>query len=310
MRKEIICIRSVTLICFAFGVLGIAFALASGSSSMMFDGLYSMVQSIFILLSGSVVRLIGRRDDEYYQFGYGAYEPFYIVIRTMVLLTMNAALAYRAFISLFTGGRVVEASLGLIFTLISIIGCLGVYIFLRAMAKELGSPILRAESRSWLNDILISVSVLISFALMEVLFRLGYDFIAVMIDPCITVLFAVVLAPSLIKQLVSAVRDLLDAAPPKEIQERLETVVEKYSRVYYFRDYLIYAAKRGRTVSSTIHVILREDISVSRIDRIRKEMLREIKESWPWSDTDIVFTVDPSWMEYAVPSPEGSEMLG
>ena len=308
MRKEIIYIRAVTLICFAFGVLGIAAALISGSSSMFFDGMYSMVQSVFILLSGFIVRLIGRKDDEYYQFGYAAFEPFYIIIRTLVLLTMNSILASEAVESLFHGGRRVEASIGLAFTILSIVGCTGVYFFLKREAKKLNSPLLKAESRSWLNDILISVAVLVSFAVMAVFDRIGLSEEAMMIDPIITVAFAISLLPPLLKQMITSVKDLLDAAPPKDAQERLGAVMEKYSSLYGFSDYEIYSSNRGRTVLSTIHVILSEDLPVSKLDSMRKTMLKEIVETWPWSDTDIVFTIDPSWMKYAVPSAYGTEL--
>ena len=73
-------------------------------------------------------------------------------------------------------------------------------------------------------------------------------------------------------------------------------------------DYEIYSSNRGRTVLSTIHVILSEDLPVSKLDSMRKTMLKEIVETWPWSDTDIVFTIDPSWMKYAVPSAYGTEL--
>ena len=309
MKKEIVYIRAVTLICFLFGVLGIAAALITGSSSMLFDGMYSMVQSVFILLSGFVVRLIGRKDDEYYQFGYGAFEPFYIMLRTVVLLTMNAILSRGAILSLLSGGRRVEATIALAFTAISIVGCLPVYIFLRHQAKVLNSPVLRAESRSWLNDTLISVSVLISFAVMALLDKAGRSDIAMLIDPIITIIFALSLLPPLLKQLINSAKDLLEAAPPKEVQERLDEIVSEYSSRYGFKDYEIYSSKHGRTVSATIHVILREDLSVRTIDGIRKAMLKDIIKAWQWSDTDIVFTVDPSWMKYAVPV-AGEEMLG
>ena len=309
MKKELVYIRAVTLICFLFGVLGIAAALVTNSSSMLFDGMYSMVQSVFILLSGFVVSLIGRKDDEYYQFGYGAFEPFYIVIRTVVLLAMNTILASGAIESIREGGRRVEATVALAFTAISIVGCLIVYVLLRREGKRLNSPILRAESKSWLNDTLISVSVLISFGIMAVLDHFGYSNIANMIDPVITIMFALSLLPSLLKQLISSVKDLLEAAPPKEAQERLEKVVLRYSDIYGFKDYEIYSSKHGRTISATIHIVLREDLSVRTIDGIRKSMLKDIISQWQWSDTDIVFTIDPSWMEYAVPSPQGAEIV-
>lgn len=310
MNKELNYIKAVTLICFAFGVLGVGFALASDSSSMMFDGLYSLIQSIFILLSGFVVRLIGRKDDEYYQFGYGSFEPFYIVMRTIVLLSMNGTLLYEAVTSLMNGGREVDASLALLFTFISIVGCTAVYIILRREAKALNSPLLKAESRSWLNDILISVSVLISFGIMALLKSSGHQQIAMYIDPLITIIFVIFLAPPLVKQMVYAIKDLLDAAPPQEVQDRLERIVEGYAEKCGFKDYLIYSSKRGRTVTAMIHIILSEDLPVSRLDGIRKQILCDIHSSWQWSDTDIVFTLDPSWMEYAVPSASSEGLIG
>ena len=112
------------------------------------------------------------------------------------------------------------------------------------------------------------------------------------------------------KQMVYAIKDLLDAAPPQEVQDRLERIVGGYAEKCGFKDYLIYSSKRGRTVTAMIHIILSEDLPVSRLDGIRKQILRDIHSSWQWSDTDIVFTLDPSWMEYAVPSASSEGLIG
>ena len=108
---------------------------------------------------------------------------------------------------------------------------------------------------------------------MALLKSTGHQQIAKYIDPLITILFVIFLAPPLVKQMVYAIKDLLDAAPPQEVQDRLERIVEGYAEKYGFRDYLIYSSKRGRTVTAMIHIILSEDLPVSRLDGIRKQIL-------------------------------------
>ena len=207
--KELIYIKAVNLICFMFGVLGIVLALIADSSSMLFDGMYSFIQSIFILLSGFVVRLLGRKDDEYFHFGYSAFEPFYIMLRTLSLFAMNAALGYNALKSIISGGYLVKASIVLFFTGFSAVVCSFVCAFLYKKAKELNSPLLRTEARSWLNDTLLSVAVLASFSVMAVLARLGIDGVMMYIDPVVTLLFVIFLVPGVVQQLWQAVKDLL-----------------------------------------------------------------------------------------------------
>ena len=300
--KELTYIKAVNAVCFAFGVLRVSLALIADSSSMLFDGMYSLIQSIFILISGFVVRLIGRQDDERFHFGYSAFEPFYIMIRTIVLFSMNAYLGIKAFRSIITGSYLVDAGIVLFFTALSAVVCSFICAFLYRKARELDSPMLATEARSWLNDTLLSVAVLVSFSVIAILDRLGIEKAMYYIDPVVTVLFAIFLIPGVSKQLWQAVKDLLDAAPPAEEIERLESIVRDFSKDYSFKDWKIYSSRRGRMIYSTIHIVLRDELPLHKVDGIRKDMLKAIRSSWAWSDTDIVFCVDSSWMEYAVPA--------
>lgn len=300
-NKEEVILKTVTLICFSFGVLGVLFAYLADSKSMLLDGLYSLIQSLFILSSSFVLKIALRKDDERYQFGYGAFEPFYIALRTVSLLTMNLILGFSAIESIFSGGYRTEASLGIIFTAISIFGCFIVWRILHFNAKKFNSPILKAEARSWINDALLSVAVLISFSLMEILDYVGLSAVANYIDPIITVAFVLSLAPPLLKQLITSIRELLSCAPNQDIQQSLDDVLEVYKNKYGFKRYMAYSSKQGRILLSTIHIFLNEEKSVKELDAIRKEIMIVIKKVWQYSDIDIVFSIDPSWVKYSVP---------
>ena len=255
-NKEVLYIRIVTLICLFFGLLGVILARLSGSVSMLFDGLYSLIQSIFIFLSSFIVRIIEKKDDENYQFGYASFE-----------------------------------------------------LFLKREGNVLSSPLLRTEAKSWLNDLIISLAVLVSFSLMAVLNHFGLHSISLYIDPLLTILFVMAMLPSILRELFRALSDMLDKAPPLEITDELDGIVSSFVGKYSFSDYFIYSAKRGRTITLTVHIVLARDMRVSFLDSVRKEMMMCIKNSFRWSDIDIVFTIDPSWMKYSVPLPDETQII-
>ena len=89
---------------------------------------------------------------------------------------------------------------------------------------------------------------------------------------------------------------------PAEVQERLESIVSGFSKDHDFKDWSIYSTKHGRVISSMIYVVLRHDTMLHQVDALRTAMLKAIHESWSWSDTDIVFCLDSSWMRYAIPA--------
>ncbi len=298
-QKELRILRGTTIVCFLFGVLGVMFAFMADSKSMLLDGMYSFIQSLFILSSSFVLKIALKKDDEKYQFGYGAFEPFFIALRTVALLTMNFILGSSALTALFSGGYRTEANLGMIFTGLSIVGCAIVWKILYTNARKMGSPLLFAEARSWINDTLLSVAVLLSFAIMAILDRTGHPEIAAYIDPLITIAFVISLCFPLFKMLFNSIRELLSAAPPESVQEELDAILEKYKSKYDFKSYMAYSSKQGRVLLSTIHIFLKREEKIAVLDKIRKEIMKEIQKSWTYVDTDIVFSIDPEWLKYS-----------
>lgn len=300
-KKELDILRKTTLLCLAFGVAGIVAAALSRSQSMLFDGLYSFIQSFFIMASASIVKLISRGDDDDFHFGYGSFEPFLIFLRTLFMLGMNAILLYRAAQSLFTGGYTIEVSLGIIFTAFSAVVCFFVWRHLVIAARELHSAVLKAEARSWLNDTLISCAVLAAFLVMGILDTMGSTMLVPYIDPLMTVLFIAALSPPLIQQLTGSARELLNGAPPAKVQKKVEDIIQPFIASNHFIGSDMYASKRGRSIYMVIYVFLRHDEPIASLDAIRQEMIKTIRKTYVWSDIDIVFTLNPQLVELSSP---------
>jgi len=304
VKKELSILRTVAVICAFFGLTSVVFAILSGSTSMLLDGLYSLLQCVFILVSCHVVRMIGREDDDTFQFGYGSFEPFFIMLRTTSIITLYLALGHNAVKDILLGGYDVNASIAMVVTGVSVFVCLAVAFMLSQHAKRLKSPIMKAEARSWVNDSIISIAVLFAFLLMKILKSTGHDNLARYIDPSITLLYVVLLIPGLIKQLITSARELLFAAPSDDVQQKLDEIILSYKDKYDFVSYDTYAAKLGRTLNLTVYVKLKKDYKISELDVLRSDMLKAIQNEWPYVDSDIVFTIDDSWIKYSMPKVE------
>ncbi len=143
------------------------------------------------------MRLVISGEDRDYQFGYGSFEPFFIVIRTVFILLMNVMMAFFAVRTILDGGNTVNVSVAILYTLLSIITCAVITGVLRRAARKNDSPVLAAEAKSWLNDTLLSSAVLAAFAGIILLRSTPLAFLIPYIDPAITLVFIAVMIPSL-----------------------------------------------------------------------------------------------------------------
>lgn len=297
ITKEVLIINITTLVCFLFGIAGVVISILTASTAMLFDGLYSLIQSVFILLSGFVVKLLTKGDDEKYQFGYGAFEPFFIVVRVVVLLTVNYVLLYTAIKAMFTGGYDVDSGPVIIYAIISIASCMVVATILNIASKKFKSPILKTESQSWVTDGLISTGVLVSFVIMT--FIDSSNPIVRYIDPFVSIILIVGVSPPLWKNMITNTKELLEAAPPVEIREKIDNIVASFVIKYNFKSFNVFSSKRGRVISIVIHIFIKKEKKVEELDQNRMEILQSLKDEFPFSDIDIVFSIDPSWVTLA-----------
>lgn len=289
------------MVCLGFGVLGLVVSIVANSNSMLLDGLYSLIQSMFIIGSGRVVTLLFKEDDERFPFGYGAFEPFFLVLRSLVLLTMVLTIGSMAALAMTRGGYTISVSIAFPVSLFSLVVCFVVWLALARKAKKLSSPTLRSESKAWLLDTLLSLASVIAIGMIEVVRQTRFAYLSSYIDPALTVLFLACLSPVLVKDLIVYSRELLGAAPTNSVQNSLEKIANRFVRTHGFRKAEVYALKRGRTLMVVIYVYLAKEQPVKQLDAIRLQMVKAMYSYSNFCDTDIVFTLDDRWVEYQTP---------
>jgi predicted Co/Zn/Cd cation transporter (cation efflux family) len=205
-------------------------------------------------------------------------------------------LAYFAVKTLISGGAHIGVDAATIYTSISVAVCALVYIILKSASKKYTSPVLSAEAKSWLNDTLLSIAILIALFGIIFLPRTSFAFIVPYIDSGMTLLFVLLLLPQFIRQLWDNILELLNSAPPANIQQELDTVINPFILKHHLAGFNAYSTKRGRTLYVVVHVYLNKNRTVKTIDRIRKKMIRALRKYWHYSEIDIIFTYDTTWI--------------
>ncbi len=297
--KEIELIKLSTIGNFSFGLIGIIFAILTNSRSILFDGLYSFVLSFFTLISARVVKLITKGQTVNYQFGYGAYEPLLIIVRSIFLFGMYLVLGYEAISFLFKGGYSISTSFALVYSVISTSACFIIWVILRKSARKNTSPVLKAEAYGWFLDTILSAAVFLAFMIIILLKHFGAHSFTPYIDPLITLCLVILMLPALYNMFLSNFRDLVSAAPSLEIQKELRSIMNRFQEKYAFSNIENFSEKRGRSLYLISYVYLDHDIPMKTLDKIRKEMVKEIKRWWFYSDIDILFTLNPTGTEMA-----------
>lgn len=280
------------------GALGIIFGLIARSDAIVFDGFYSLTDALMTVVSLGVSRLLVREGSRRFQFGFWQLEPAVIAFNGTLLLLACVYAFLTSISSILDGGRAIDFGPGVFYAALVAAGSLAMAVFMRGRAKRLESDLLRLDARGWLIGGTLSLALLLSFVAAWVLTRTGYAAYAPYADPLVLAFLSACVVPASFGPLAGAIRELLQVAP-RDLDRKVERVMNTMKERYDFEQYSSYVAKVGRARFIEIHIVLRPDYpigSIDELDRIRAAIAAELGEARPERWLSIVFTGDPDWI--------------
>jgi cation diffusion facilitator family transporter len=281
----------------ALGVLGIASGLGTGSQAMIFDGMYSFVDVVPTIVSLLVVKLLAQGTSQRFQYGYWHLEPLVLVLRDSILVVACIYAAVDAIKALTSGGHVVEYGwAALCAGVLCVIG-LAMTIFLFRRARQLKSPMLAVDARSWALSALLSLSLLIGFAVGAAITRTRFQDWIPYVDSIVLLGMAILMLPMPLLGLWRSMRDVLQIAPG-EVDSRVHAVMDSLVKERGFLEYSSYIAKVGRGTFVEIHVLVPQEsrIDIAVADAIRREVSDRLKAGTPTFWLTIDFTAERRWL--------------
>jgi cation diffusion facilitator family transporter len=279
------------------GVLGVASGLVTRSQAIIFDGMYSFVDVMPTVMSLLVVKLLAQGNSQRFQYGYWHLEPLVAVLRDSILVVACIYAAVDAVTTLSSGGHEVEYGKAAAWACILCVIGLSMMLYLGRRAKLLRSPMLEVDARSWAASALLSLALLVGFAIGAAITRTRFQGWIPYVDSAVLLAMALLMLPLPIIGLWRSMRDVLQIAP-NELDGRVHEVMNGLVRERGFIEYSSYIAKVGRGTFVEIHVLVAAgaQIDIASADAIRSEVSSRLNAGTPTFWLTIDFTADRRWL--------------
>ena len=281
-----------------FALFGIAWGWTAQSEMIIFDGLYSFISLALTMLSLYINNFIAKKELDKYPFGKYILEPLVISFKSLIIGGMCLYSLIGAIQDVVHGGNTVEYGSALIYSIVSVIGCGGVYIFMKKKGDKISSELIKVEASQWLMDTLLSIGVLVGFVIAMILRNTRFSGLNVYIDPMMVIMVSVVFIKMPVQSFINAFKEILCVKADDEINDDIYLIVKEIEKEYKFEDSISRVSKIGGELRIEIDFIYNEESKLKDLDQmdcVREEVYDAIKHIDYNKGLNVSFTGDKKW---------------
>ena len=271
--QELRALRISSLGALVLAILGIGFAIYSGSEAILLDGVFSVLGFFMALMTIYVSRLVTRPDDEVFQYGYAHFAPLMNVLKSLMMAVLCGFALFSAIGTLLSGGQPMAVGSALIYAMIATMIGAGLFLYLRKVADRTASVLVSLDAKAARLDMLLSAAVLASFALGWFSIGTPMEQYLDYLDPLVVAGLCLVALPVPLKVLWDNGREVLLLAPDSSVQQVVTERIEGALEEFPVAEHRIRMLKLGNVVAVTLHLRLAEDHeieSIADLDRVRE----------------------------------------
>lgn len=292
---------------FVVAAAGIGVGLASGSASIIFDGIYSLTDAVMTSVALLVSSLITQRLSERRQarlvqrftMGFWHLEPMVLGLNGILLSGAAIYALVTAVSSLLTGGRELDFSRAILYAVVVLIVAVGMAIHNRHANRTIRSNFVALDVQGWTISAALTGALLVAFIFGWAIQGTGLAHLSPFVDPAVLALVCLIVIPLPIPTIRQALADILLITPP-DIMAEVETVARDTVARHGFLDHRAYVARVGRGRQIELYFIVPpgqpprplEDWDAIR-DQIGDAIGGDIDNRW----LTIAFTTDPEWAD-------------
>jgi cation diffusion facilitator family transporter len=279
----------------AFAVLSSVWGVLSGSSMIVFDGLYSFASIGLSVLAVLALRTARRGADERYPWGREVWEPVTVVVKAVALGALCVYAVVGGVTDLLAGGREVATGWALVYAVIATAGGVVVTVLMRRGGR---SDLVRAEAAEWVGDTLLSVGVLVGFVIAAVLVATGRSDVAAYVDPAMVVVVSLLFLWVPARLIGGGMREILAMSPPPQTRAELEAAVAAVRDQYGLAESFLRASKVGGRVDVEVDYVVGEGSAVATVadcDEVREALHERLAALGHERSVVVAFTTDRRW---------------
>jgi predicted Co/Zn/Cd cation transporter (cation efflux family) len=266
------------------GTSCVAFGLWAASRSIMFDGVYSLLDVVLTLGSLVVSRLITSAGSRRFQYGYWHLEPLVLTFNSAMLCLLCVYALINGIDGLLGPGHEMAFEAGIAWVVVTGAACLALWLYIGAQAKKLRSELLALDAKGWLISGALNVALLIAFALGVLARYTDYRNAGAYADSIVLVVLALVMLPVPLSSCVRALREVLQIAP-RDLDRRVREVLDAVNARHGLAGYRSFVARTGRIALVEVHFRVPEELPIGNIrtlDAIRSEVRSALHEPHLW----------------------------
>lgn len=271
------------------------------SNALLADGIHSFSDFLSDIIVLVMVGIARRKPNERYQYGHGKYETFATLMLAVVLFVVAAGI--------FFGGahNIVDAlngetlprpgAIALVLCLASLLVKEWLYRYTRKAGERINSAAVVANAWHHRSDAFSSVATLLGVAGAMFLGEKG-----LILDPIAAMIVAVMIVVVAVKMALPAIRELLEAALPKEVEDEIRTAIAETPGVKAYHH--LRARRNGSSVIVEVHIKVNPDITVTRAHKIATAVEQNISSKFCKETTIVTTHIEP--YEGEAVAPDGS----
>ena len=279
----------------SLAVLGIGFALYSGSEAILLDGLFSALGFFMALMTLYVSHLVSRPDDEVFQYGYAHFAPLMNVLKSLVMTVLCGFALFSAISTLLAGGQAMAVGSAMLYALIATMIGSGLFFYLRRMAERTGSVLVSLDAKSARLDMMLSAAVMASFALGWLSIDTPMEQYLDYLDPLVVAGLCLVALPVPLKVLWKSGREVLLMAPDPATQQAAIEQIESAIGQFPVAAHRVRMLQLGNVLAVTLHIQTRNTEltgGIAEMDRIRRNIEHSLATLNLEVGVDVLFVGD------------------
>ena len=284
-----------------FTIIALAVGFITSSQVILFDGIFNLVGIALTYLSISAMHFIKKKDEWNYPFGKATFEPFIAIVQYAIILYICVTNITTAVQVMIGGGHEVDIFSGVLYGLFSTTYNLCVVMYLRLLTRKHHTAISKVEIDQWKFSFLLGIGILIGFSISYGLSLTDFYPYRVFTDPILTIIITLLFAKTAIISMKNCMREMLQAAPPKEIIDFVTDKIVEIDQNYEFSNEVFRLAKVGNKIIIELDYVIEcgsKLDSVKLQDQLRKELIDAVAtlpyEKW----VNVNFTSDMRFAEH------------
>ena len=291
VERRMLGVSSIAAVVFA--VLGIGWGWVAQSSVILLDGAYALIGLGLGRLSLHAARLVAAGPTPKYPFGREALAPLMVGIQGMVLLGTFGFASFDAVGVMLEGGSETAVGSALGYAVVSLIGSVGLWWYLRARAAE--SELVQAEASQWAAGWVLSAGMLVGFGVALLLEQTSLAQFAAFADPVLVLLASAVILPTPLRMITQMYTELLEGRPPTQVREPIEQAVLAVSVAHGLPEPTIRLGKLGRKLYLELDYLVDDEWAVGEADLVRRQLLTDLSEPGRSLWINVELHCDPLW---------------